>query len=53
MPADFLENVEKKEVENFSPNFLKELILLNRGTIQKLIPKGQNIPTLQLSFPRG
>jgi len=53
IPTDFLENTEKNAVENFTPHFLKELILLNRGTIQKLIPASQNIPTLQISFPRG
>lgn len=49
----FLETSPNNTVENFDPQFIKDLILLNRGFVQKIPQNESGTPTLQLSFPRG
>ncbi len=50
--SNFLETSPNGIVKNFDPEFIKDLILLNRGLV-KNIPQSDNQSTLQLSFPRG
>lgn len=51
--SNFLEASPKNTVGNFDPQFIKDLVLLNRGNIQKLPQHTGKTPTIQLSFPRG
>lgn len=52
IPPNFLENSTKNTIENFDPQFLKDLILLNRGKIERTKSVNKT-PIIRLSFPRG
>jgi len=53
IPINFLENTPKNTIKNFDPQFLQDLVLLNRGAIERATRPVNNTPTLRLSFPRG
>jgi len=51
--SKFLEVSKKESLESFDPQFIKDLILLNRGIVQSLPKSNNSVPILQISFPRG